>query len=55
MKSIISGTLPLSEIHMATNIVTWIKELANESGIVSVKVVAFVHDNCRNIENAGNT
>ena len=32
-----------------------IKELVDESGIASDKVVAFVHDNCKNIENAGNT
>ena len=54
MKSVISGTLPLSESHTATNIVTWIKELVDESGIASDKVVAFVHDNCKDIENAGN-
>ena len=54
MKSVISGILPLSESHTATNIVTWIKELVDESGIASDKVVAFVHDNCKNIENAGN-
>ena len=54
-KSVISGTLPLSESHTAINIVTWIKELVDESGIASDKVVAFVHDNCKNIENAGNT
>ena len=54
MKSVISGTLPLSESHIATNIVTWIKELVDESGIASDKVVAFVHDDCKNIENAWN-
>ena len=52
MKSVISGTLPLSESHTATNIVTWIKELVDESGIASDKVGAFVHDNCKKIENA---
>ena len=55
MKSVISGTVPLSESHTTTNIVAWIKELVDESGIKSDKVVAFVHDNCKNIENGGNT
>ena len=55
IKSVISGTLPLSESHTATNISAWIKELVAESGLKSDKVVAFVHDNCKNIENAGNT
>lgn len=55
MKSLISGTLPLSESHTATSIVALIKELVDESGIASDKVVPFVHDNCKNIENAGNT
>ena len=45
----------LSESHTATNIVAWIKELVDESGIASDKVVAFVHGNCKNIENTGNT
>ena len=35
MKSVISGTLPLSESHTTTNIVAWIKELVDESGINS--------------------
>ena len=51
MKGVILGTLPLSESHTTT--VAWIKELVDESGIKSDKVVAFVHDNCKNIENAG--
>ena len=43
IKSVISGTLPLSESHTAINIVAWIKELVDESGIGSDKVVAFIH------------
>ena len=54
MKSSILGTLPLSESHTATNIAAWIKELMAESGLKSDKVVAFVHDSCKNIENTGN-
>ena len=50
MKSVISGTLPLSESHTTTNIVVWIKELVDEFRIKSDKVVAFVHDNYKNIE-----
>ena len=45
MKNVTSGTLPLCENHTTTNIVAWIKELMNEPGIKSDKVVAFVHDN----------
>ena len=54
MKSVMLGTLPLSESHAATNIAAWIKELVAESGLKSDKVVAFVHDSCKSIENAGN-
>ena len=39
MKSVISGTLPLSESHAATNIMAWIKELMDEFGVASDKVV----------------
>ena len=49
------GTLPLSESHTTTNIVAWITELVDESRIKSDKVVDFVHDNCKNIENPDNT
>ena len=55
MKSVVSGTLPLFESHTANNIVTWIKELVDDVSIATEKVVAFVHDNCKNIENAGNS
>ena len=53
MKSIVSGTLPLLESHTANNLATWIKEMVEDTGIHTEKVVAFIHDNCRNIDNAG--
>jgi len=55
IRCVVSGTLPLSESHTAQNIVAWIKELVDEAGIATDKVVAFVHDNCKNVENAGNS
>ena len=53
MKSVVSGTLPLLESHIADNLATWIKEMVEETGVCAKKVVAFIHDNCKNIENAG--
>lgn len=53
MKSAISGTLPLLESHTANNLAIWIKEMVEDSGIRTEKVVAFIHDNCKNIANAG--
>ena len=53
MKSIVSGTLPLLECHTADNLAMWIKEMVEESGIYAKKIVAFIHDNCKNIKNAG--
>ena len=50
IKRIVSGTLPLLESHTADNLVTWIKEMV---GVCAKKVVPFIHDNCKNIENAG--
>ena len=47
MKSVISGTLPLSESPTTINIVAWIKELVDEFRMKTDKVVAFVHDNCK--------
>ena len=55
MESIISRTLPLSDSHTADNIVAWIKELVDDASIATEKVVAFVHDNCKNIDNAGDS
>ena len=52
MKSPISGTMPLSESHTAANLIVWIKEMADDCGIPKENVVAFLHDNCRNIDNA---
>ena len=55
MGSIKSGTLPLSDSHTAENIVAWIKELVDDASISTEKMVAFVHNNCNNIENAGSS
>ena len=55
MGSIISGILPLSDSHTVDNIVAWIKELVDDASIATEKVVAFVHDNCKNIDNAGDS
>ena len=54
MKSVVLGTLPLSESHTTTNIVAWLKELVDESGIKSDTVAVFVDNNCKSIENAVN-
>ena len=53
MKSCISGTMPLSESHTAANLVVWIQEMVDDCGISNEKIVAFLHDNCKNIDNAG--
>ena len=53
MKSLIFGTTPLSESHTATNLVVCIKEMVDDCGIPKENIVAFLHDNCRNIDNAG--
>ena len=50
IKNIVSGTLPLLDSHTASNLATWIKEMVEDIG---EKIVAFVHDNCKNIDNAG--
>ena len=48
------GTLPLSESHIATNTVEWIKDLAYKSGNASKRWwLLCVHDNCKNIKHAG--
>ena len=55
IKSIVSGTLPLFESHTASHLATWIKEMVENIGVHTEKIVAFVHDNCKNIDNAGKT
>ena len=53
MKSLISGAMPLSESHTAANLVVqWIKEMVDDCGIPKENIVAFLHDYCRNIDNA---
>ena len=53
MKSLISGTMPLSESHIAVNLVVWTKEMVDDCGISKEQIVAFLHDNCKNSDNAG--
>ena len=40
IKSIVSGTLPLIESHTASNLVTWIKEMVENIGVHTEKIVA---------------
>jgi len=49
MRSVVSGTLPLSENHMADKVAMWIKNLVDDITVATEKVVAFVRDNCKNI------
>ena len=58
MKSIVLGTLPLSESHTGVNLAGWVKDLVFDFNIETIdadtkKVVAFVHDNGANIDSAG--
>ena len=50
MKSVILGTLPLSESHTGVNLAEWIKDLVLSFCIDDKKVMAFVHDNGANID-----
>ena len=34
------------ESHTASNLVIWIKEMVENIGVHTEKIVAFVHDNC---------
>ena len=47
--------IPLFDSHTADNIVAWIKELVDDASIATEKVMAFIHDNCKNIDNAGDS
>jgi len=47
MKSLIPGTMPLSESHTAANLVVWIKEMVDDCGTSKEKIVAFLHNNCK--------
>ena len=43
MKSMVSGTLPLSESCTVINLTTWIKEMVEDTCIHTEKVAAFIY------------
>ena len=54
MKSVSSGTLPVTERHTGDNISSWIEEMLRKFDISTQKIVSFIHDNGSNFIHAEN-
>ena len=54
MKSVSSGTLPVTERHTGDNISSSIEEMLRKFDISTQKIVSFIHDNGSNFIHAGN-